>query len=130
MLLEGMRRVMSRLTNQGLGGLTQLYSKFPGSVSALVDLKHEIIGKTSTSESMENLNLDLERGTQMFNHVWFGGIVYDKDVDSQGFLSRDQQGTPELVVVVFLRYGAFGKEAAPIAAQIVNKWREIKARHR
>lgn len=129
MLLEGMHRVMKRLTNQGLGGLSQLYTSFPGAVSTLTDLKNEIVGKTSTSESMENLNLDLARGTQMFNHVWFGGIVYDQDVNSQGFLSHDQKGKPELIVVVFLRYGAFGKEAAPIAAQMVKKWREIKARH-
>lgn len=129
MLLEGMRRVMSKLSDRGLGGLAQLYNIMPSAVSALVDLKYDIVGKTSTAESMENVNLDLSRGTQMFNHVWFGGIVYDKPVDPQGFLIRDQKGVPELVVVVFLRYGAFGKEAAPIAAQVVNKWREIKARH-
>lgn len=129
MLLEGMRRVTNRLTDHGLGGLTQLYREIPGAISSLVDLKNEIVGKTSTSESMENMNLDLARGTQMFNHVWFGGIVYDKGVDPHGFLVRDQKGAPELVVVVFLRYGAFGKEAAPLAAQMVSKWREIKARH-
>lgn len=129
MLLEGMRRVTNRLADRGLGGLSQLYKNFPGAVSTFVELKDEIIGKTSTSESMENINLDLYRGTQMFNHVWFGGIVYDKEVDPKGFLARDQKGNPELVVVVFLRYGAFGKEAAPLAAQVVSKWREIKARH-
>jgi cell division protein FtsI/penicillin-binding protein 2 len=30
------------------------------------------------------------------------------------------------VIIVYLRYGGYGKEAAPIAAQMVQKWREIK----
>jgi cell division protein FtsI/penicillin-binding protein 2 len=112
-----------------LGSLTRLYHKEPEAIDAFVGLKKELIGKTSTAESMENLNLDLYRGTNRYNHVWFGGISFDRELDAEGFLSRDQKGKPELVVVVFLRYGSFGKEAAPIAAQVVKKWREIKARH-
>ena len=128
-LFEGMRRVMNRQTTRGLGSLTRLYHKEPEAIDAFVGLKKELIGKTSTAESMENLNLDLYRGTNRYNHVWFGGISFDRELDAEGFLSRDQKGKPELVVVVFLRYGSFGKEAAPIAAQVVKKWREIKARH-
>jgi len=44
--------------------------------------------------------------------TWFGGISY-----------KDNE--PELVVVVYLRYGGYGREAAPLAAQVVKKWREI-----
>ena len=33
---------------------------------------------------------------------------------------------PELIVVVFLRYADAGKEAAPLAAQMISKWREIQ----
>jgi len=32
----------------------------------------------------------------------------------------------KLVVVVYLKFGDFGKEAAPLAGEIVNKWRSIK----
>jgi cell division protein FtsI/penicillin-binding protein 2 len=32
-------------------------------------------------------------------------------------------------VVVYLKYGHFGKEAAPVAAQMIRKWREIKERN-
>jgi len=31
-------------------------------------------------------------------------------------------------VVVYLRYGGYGKQAAPIAAQMVKKWRQIQDR--
>ena len=36
---------------------------------------------------------------------------------------------PELVVVVFLRFSDAGKAGAPIASQMVKKWREIKKKY-
>jgi len=36
---------------------------------------------------------------------------------------------PELVVVVYLKYGDYGKEAAPLAAQVIKKWREINEKN-
>jgi cell division protein FtsI/penicillin-binding protein 2 len=44
------------------------------------------------------------------------------------FVAKDEFGAPEVVVVVYLRFGGFGKEGAPLAAQLVAKWREIKKR--
>jgi cell division protein FtsI/penicillin-binding protein 2 len=41
-------------------------------------------------------------------------------------LYRDNWGNPELVIVVYLKYGAWGKESAPIGAQMIKKWREVK----
>jgi cell division protein FtsI/penicillin-binding protein 2 len=39
---------------------------------------------------------------------------------------RDRWSRPELVVVVHLRYGDGGKETAPLAAEVIRKWREIQ----
>jgi hypothetical protein len=36
----------------------------------------------------------------------------------------------DLVVIVFLRFGSAGKEAAPLAAKMIHKWREIQAKYR
>lgn len=121
-LLEGMRRVVKRTHQESLVGLSRLYQERPEAISDYVDLKNQIIGKTSTSESMERIDLDEEEGTNLYTHTWFGGISFEKDVGPSF-------ENPELVVVVYLRYGAFGKEAAPLAAQIVRKWREIKESH-
>jgi cell division protein FtsI/penicillin-binding protein 2 len=45
-------------------------------------------------------------------------------------LKKEPWKDPELVVVVYLRFGTHGgKEAAPLVAQMVKKWREICARH-
>lgn len=121
-LLEGMRRVVMRTQHDSLGALSRLYADYPEAISDYVDFKNQIVGKTSTSESMERIDMDEFEGTNLYTHVWFGGISFERDV-------TPSFEHPELVVVVYLRYGAFGKEAAPLAAQMVRKWREIKQAH-
>lgn len=116
MLFEGMRRVVLKTYNDSLGRLSRIYRDHPEAISDYIDMKGDMLGKTSTAEMMENLSLDYLHGTNLYKHVWFGGIAFDKEM-------------PELVVVVYLRFGNYGKEAAPLAAQIVKKWREIKEKH-
>jgi len=67
----------------------------------------------------------LQTGTQKVNHIWFGSIAFNHD-DVPVAVLQDQWGNPELVVVVYLRYAGYGKEAAPLAAQMIHKWRQIK----
>lgn len=122
LLLEGMRRVVRRTHQDSLGALSRLYADHPEAISDYVDFKNQIIGKTSTSESMERIDLDENEGTNLYQHVWFGGISFEQDVTSTF-------ENPELVIVVYLRFGSYGKEAAPLAAQMVHKWREIKQKH-
>jgi len=133
-LVEGMRLVVEHTQKESLKSLSRLYRSSPNAISNYVELKHQVIGKTSTAESVENIDLELQEGTNIYTHVWFGGVAYDKNVE-QGdhehqFLFRDSSGNPELVVVVYLRYGGYGKEAAPVAAQVAKKWKEIKAQNK
>ena len=125
-LLEGMRRVVIKTKADSLGSLSKLYHNHPEAISDYLEMESQLIGKTSTSESMENLDLDLLQGTNIYTHVWFGGIYFDPE-NSETFLFKDAFGHPEVVVVVYLRYGGFGKEAAPLAAQIAKKWKDIKS---
>ncbi|MEI8366342.1 MAG: penicillin-binding transpeptidase domain-containing protein [Parachlamydiaceae bacterium] len=128
-LLEAMCRVVERTQRDSLMSLSRLYRNHPEAISDYIELKKQFIGKTSTSESVENMDLDLNGGTNIYTHVWFGGISYEKDIyndDGHKFVFHNAMGSPELVVVVYLRYGGYGKEAAPVAAQIANKWKEIK----
>jgi cell division protein FtsI/penicillin-binding protein 2 len=53
----------------------------------------------------------------MYNHTSFGAV----------FFSEDER--PDLVVMVFLRYGTKGREAAPLAASVAKKWREIQKKY-
>jgi cell division protein FtsI/penicillin-binding protein 2 len=129
MLLDGMKRVVTKQLKDGLRFLSRFYENHPEAISDYLDVGEDLVGKTSTSEAMENLNLDSINGTHLYTHVWFGGIAFNKKDDQKVVVAKDDYGNPELVVVVYLRYGAFGKETAPLAAQMVKKWREIKAQN-
>jgi cell division protein FtsI/penicillin-binding protein 2 len=129
MLLEGMHRVVVRTQDESLAGLSRFYRDYPEAISDYLELREDLVGKTSTAESVENIDLDLINGTNMYKHVWFGGIAFNKKEEGDRIVFHDKFGEPELVVVVYLRFGVYGKEAAPVAAQVVNKWREIKQKH-
>ena len=131
-LLEGMSHVVERTQKEGLSSLSKLYRNCPGAISDYLDLKKQFIGKTSTSESLESIDLDLNKGTNIYTHVWFGGVSYTQDIlneNTHEFLFKNAEGSAELVVVVYLRFGGYGKEAAPVAAQVAKKWKEIKQKH-
>lgn len=129
-LLEGMRRVVERSQQFAIGSLQNHYRTDPEAIRDFISIKGELIGKTSTAESIESVDLDIKQGTNKYNHLWFGGISFDGEQDkSNSFVFNDKFGKPELVVVVYLRYGAYGKDTMPIAAQVIKKWREIKTRH-
>jgi cell division protein FtsI/penicillin-binding protein 2 len=115
-LLDGMRRVVLRMQAQG-----NLSSAEPA-----------FIGKTSTSEVMEKIGLDYGIPSTMYRHIWFGGIAFDPHAPSteqHPFVFYDSFGKPELVVVAYLRFAGYGKEAAPLALKMVQEWRKIKAKY-
>jgi cell division protein FtsI/penicillin-binding protein 2 len=132
MLLEGMRLVVQKQTKTNITNLSRIFKDYPDAISDYVKIKDQFVGKTSTSESTENLNLDLDYGTNLYTHIWFGGIAFNSDMlglSHDSIIFKDNEGRPELVVIVYLKYGTYGWAAAPLAAQIVQKWREIKAQH-
>ncbi|MFI5342709.1 MAG: hypothetical protein ACHQUC_00640 [Chlamydiales bacterium] len=45
------------------------------------------------------------------------------------FFLPGEKKTTRIIFPILLRYGGYGREAAPLAAQIVEKWREIKQKH-
>ena len=131
-LLRGLKAATQRTHQESLASLIRLYRQYPEAIRHFTELKDQLFGKTSTSESVENIDLDLREGTNIYTHVWFGSIAFhgrQTDKNKAVLLFKDEFGQPELIVVVYLRYGGYGKEAAPLAAQIVKKWREIKQKH-
>lgn len=129
LLLTGMHRVVLRTQSESLQPLSRLYYNHPEAIKNYVNLKNQLLGKTSTAEVIERIDLDLKSGVNMYNHVWFGGIAYTHSNNKTTFVAKDPFGLPEVVVIVYLRYGGFGKESAPMAAQLVAKWREIKSNY-
>lgn len=130
LLLEGLKRTVARTTKNALPQLRHFYQQHPEAIDDYLLLKNELIGKTSTAESVEQLNLDRESGVNLYNHIWFGGICFPHknggEKKGATYVFNNFQGEAELIVVVYLRYGSYGKETAPIAAQVATKWRAIK----
>lgn len=132
MLLKGLRASAHKTYQENLSSLTRLYKQHPEAIRQFTEMKDQLLGKTSTSESVENIDLDLDEGTNIYTHVWFGSIACNQGKDDKNknvFIFKDEFGQPELVIVVYLRYGGYGKEAAPLAAQMIKKWRELKLKY-
>ncbi len=89
-------------------------------------LQHQMIGKTSTAEILYNPGRYPSSKAQIYKHTWFGSIAFHEEA----MTSKTLWESPELVVVVFLRFGDAGKEGAPLAAQMIRKWREIQAKNK
>lgn len=128
-LLDGMRRVFKHIQADRSASMLSLYKTYPEMRRDFVEAAATMVGKTGTAESQERLGINCGQSSIIYNHTWFGGISFPKAIHASSpstFVSRDSFGKPELVVVVYLRYGGYGKQVAPLAAQIVKKWREIR----
>lgn len=131
LLIEGMHRMIKRIHFSAIWELSHLYEGYPEAISDFLDLKDQCVGKSSTAESVEFVDLDLKLGTVLYNHIGFGGIIYERESKKgeERFVFKDRLGKPELVVIVYARYGGWGKDVVPLAMQVANKWREIKRKN-
>ncbi len=116
-LLEGMHRVSYSPEGCASTSAIRTFASQGSAMRAYRGLKGQFVGKTSTAEVDEWTSI-ASRRPERCSHIWFGGISFEGEEKSWT--------KPELVVVAFLPHGTFGKEAAPIAAQMVAKWRSIK----
>jgi len=118
-LLEGMDRVVSGTFGSARPGIIKALLRSPLLMRSYLALQHQMVGKTGTAEILCNLSCNPSNPAGMYKYIWFGAMSFPEATFSD----------PELVVVVFLRFGDAGKEGAPLAAQMIHKWREIKKRH-
>lgn len=113
LIKEGMRRVV-----QGAHGTARPATMRRSlGYKDYLDVHQNLIGKTGTPQVRYKKTLDIETDSVMRRHVWFAAIAYPDD---------DLEKAPELVIVVYLKYGAAGREAGPIVAKLVKKWRELQ----
>ncbi|MBM3207289.1 MAG: hypothetical protein FJZ57_01610, partial [Chlamydiae bacterium] len=125
MLLEGMQRVINGSKGTARPNVIKALSSNPKIFKDYIDLRYQLVGKTGTAETLYKQWIDSESKAEISNNIWFGGISFEKD--PEGNTDWDK---PELAVSVYLKFSdTGGKEAAPLAAQIVAKWREICAKH-
>ncbi|MEM8727097.1 MAG: penicillin-binding transpeptidase domain-containing protein [Chlamydiota bacterium] len=121
-LIEGMKRVV-----MGEKGPAQPYRirtlyEHPKWIPDYKAIQSQLIGKTSTAEFVYRPFLDREGLPLMCKDICFGGLSFKEGDDYRVDL-------PDLVVVVYLKFGDYGKEAAPLAALMIKKWREIRSKN-
>jgi cell division protein FtsI/penicillin-binding protein 2 len=122
-LIQGMHQVITSPKGSARPSVIQALAKNREWMHTFQELKSQLIGKTGTAEILYKQTIDAESEATIKNHIWFGGIAFPPETPQ----SWDR---PELVVVVYLRFSkAGGKEAAPLATEIVKKWREIRKHH-
>jgi cell division protein FtsI/penicillin-binding protein 2 len=127
-LIEGMHRVIHGPRGSARPGVIRSLQENPEGVRDYIDVQNLIIGKTGTAQILYKGTIDAESEAEMKNHVWFAAISYASPKDKLS--ANNTWSDPELVVIVYLRYGfRGGKEPAPLAAQIVKKWRAILEKH-
>jgi cell division protein FtsI/penicillin-binding protein 2 len=118
LLLEGMDRTVWSSKGTARPGIIRGLKQNPALLPDFLALRHQMIGKTSTAEVLFNPSINPSSRASLYKHIWFGAIGFDP--------TSTHFEKPDIVVVVYLRYGDGGKEAAPLAAQMITKWREIK----
>ena len=123
LLLTSMDLVLTGKKGSARPALISSLRQSPQELQDYISLQHELIGKTGTAEILYKQDLTREMPAKMHNHIWFGGLVFP------GKFSFHHEDA-ELAIVIYLRFSeAGGKEAAPLAAKIAKKWREIQIRH-
>lgn len=125
-LLEGLHSVVSSPRGSARAELIRYLYQNTHAMRNYLKLKYQLAGKTSSAEIAYHPTLDRECPKILCKDIWFGGVSFKEEKDP--IMQKKQKETPELVVVVYLKFGDFGKEAAPLAAEIITKWREICAK--
>lgn len=124
MILEGMIRCVNGPRGSARPGLIRGLYQNPHTLRCYMDLASQMAAKTGTAQILYKQTIDATSNAEMYNHVWFASLSFPHP------LSYNANKDPDLAVVVYLRFGEKGgKEAAPLAAAIIQKWREICARH-
>jgi cell division protein FtsI/penicillin-binding protein 2 len=126
-LLQGMHSVVSSPRGSARAELIRYLYQNTQAMHNYLKLKYQLAGKTSSAEFAYHPTLDRECPKILCKDIWFGGVAFKQDLEESPSIKKREQ-TPELVVVVYLKFGDFGKEAAPLAAEVITKWREICSR--
>ncbi len=125
-LFEGIDRCVSSPKGSARPSAIKSLLSNPLLMRDYLALQHQMIGKTGTAEILYNPAKYPSSSPQMYTHIWFGAIGFPQEMKMS---AKTKWENPEIVVVVFLPFGDSGKEAAPLAAQVIHKWREISKAH-
>lgn len=117
-LLEGLSRVISGEKGTARSKVNKGFLQNRALKKRYEKTSPSLVGKTSTAQVRYNPNVYPSSKPQTYQDIWFGLISFEEDLP--------KWSSPELVVVVYLRFGDAGKEAVSLAYQMLEKYRELK----
>jgi cell division protein FtsI/penicillin-binding protein 2 len=124
-LFQGMQQVVFGRRGTARPSVMRALYDHPTSLRDYLEIHRDLICKTGTAQALYKQSISTTAPPIMQHYISFTAIAYPK----QSALLPPIEKEPELVVTVFLRYRQAGLEGGPIAAQIVKKWRELKAKY-
>ena len=130
-LMQSLYRVINGTNGTARAMIIKKLVGEPALRKAYIQTGQHMVGKTSTAEFMYKSVLAPSCNAEKYKNVWFGAIAFkeDEQIHSLDTIATKKWENPELVVVVFLKFGSGGKEAAPIATQVIDKFREITKKY-
>lgn len=117
-ILNALHKVINGERGIGKMGAIHALNQSTKDREAFFKIRHNLIGKTATAEILYRPCLDRDFKPIIAKHIWFSAASFKEG--SSDF------SDPELVVIVYLRFGDFGKEAAPLAAKMIEKYRTLQ----
>lgn len=124
-LFQGMQRVVIGSRGTARPAVMRSLYDHPSSLKDYLEIHRDLICKTGTAQALYKQSISVSASPIMEHYISFTAIAYPP----HSALLPPMEKEPELVVAVFLRYRQAGLEGGPIAAQVIKKWREIKARY-
>lgn len=124
-LFEGMQQVVTGPRGTARPAVMRALYDHPTSLRDYLEIHRDLICKTGTAQALYKHSVSSSATPIMEHYICYAAIAYDK----KSAILAPTEKEPELVIVVSLRYRKAGLEGGPIAAQVVKKWREIKARY-
>jgi len=121
-LLKGLHKVLNGERGGARPEAIRTYFKHPELKKDYLTLRANMIGKTATAQISYRPFLDKEGESALVKHTWFALAHYEEN--------SPMFENPDLVVVVYLRFGDYGKEALPLAVEMTKKFLEIQQKQK
>lgn len=116
-LYTALGKVVGSKKGSARGEVIKGFRKEPLLKKRYKESSSSLIGKTSTAEVSHFSSVHPSAKPEIYKDIWFGCLSFEE--------TGEQWEKPELVVIVFLRFGDAGKEGVPLAFKMVEKYREL-----
>lgn len=117
-LLKGLYKVLNGERGGARPEAIRYYFHHPEKKKDYNKLRPYMIGKTATAQISYRPFVNKEGDSALVKHTWFALVHYDE--------SLPMFESPDLVVVVYLRFGDYGKEALPLAVEMTKTFLDLK----